>query len=412
MQRTCIFIVSSMMIAYATAAAAQDIVKIAVIDPLSGPGAVVTERILKVLTHSVKQVNADGGLNGAPIEVLTFDNKMSPQETAIQAQKAIDAGARILQTGVSSSNALALMDFVRKWNRRNPDRKVLVFNAATHDPAQTGSKCSYYSFSWILNANMKTAGLASYLKSRRDITKIFMLNAEGTAGQTSRQGVIDMVGKVRPDIEWVGDETHPLQKITDFAPYISKIRASGAQAVITSNWGADLALALKGAGEAGLSVPWFAFFATGPGAPTAIAQAGLKNLVYSVFDGDAGIDNAELKTFESTFRASQGISASPFPGDTSAIRALAVAAKKAGSNKVDALAAALEGIKFKTSYGALATMRPDDHQIITQMAISTFGPVPAGALDEDKTGWGWTNVAIIPSEVVTLPSTCEMTDRP
>ncbi|MFB9950549.1 ABC transporter substrate-binding protein [Rhizobium puerariae] len=78
------------------------------IDPFSGPAAVVTERINKILRHSVAEVNANGGLNGQKIEILTFDNKMSPQETAIQAQKAIDAGARILQTSVSSSNSSPL----------------------------------------------------------------------------------------------------------------------------------------------------------------------------------------------------------------------------------------------------------------------------------------------------------------
>lgn len=408
MQRSRIFVIAFMMGTWASVAEAQDTFKFAVIDPLSGPGAVVTERIAKVLDYAVAAVNADGGLNGQKIEVLTFDNKMSPQETAIQAQKAIDAGARILQTGVSSSNALALVDFVRKWNRRNPDRKVMVFNGATHDPAQSGSKCSYYSFSWILNANMKVAGLAAYLKTRPEITKVFLLNAEGTSGQTSRQSVIDLVGKVRPDIRWVGDDTHPLQKVTDFAPYIAKIRASGAQAVVTSDWGADLALALKAAGEAGLDVQWFTFFATGPGAPTAISQAGLKGKVYSVFDGDAGINDAELKAFETSFRKQEDISASPFPGDISAIRALAAAAKKAGSNDVDALVSALEGIEFKTVYDAPATMRPDDHQIITQMAVSTLGPVASDVLDEEKTGWGWKNVAIIPATEVTLPSTCNM----
>ena len=408
MQRSRTYIISGLMVAFASSAFAEHTFKFAMIDPFSGPGAVVTERINKVLSHSVDDVNANGGLNGQKIEILTFDNKMSPQETAIQAQKAIDAGARILQTSVSSSNTFALVDFVRKYNRRNPDNKVIVFDGASHDPATTGAKCSPYSFSWVLNANMKTAGLATYLKTRSDITKVFLLNAEGSSGQTTRQSVIDMVGKARPDIQWVGDDTHPLQKITDFAPYIAKIRASGAQAVITSDWGADLALVLKAAGEAGLGVQWFTYFSTGPGAPTAIAQAGLKDLVYSVFDGDSGIDNAELKTFEAAFRAKQGISASSFPGDTSAIRALAAAAKKAGSNETDALASALEGVAFKTVYGAPATMRADDHQIITEMAVSTFGPVSGDTLDEEKTGWGWTNVVIIPSADITLPSTCNM----
>ncbi|MBT9386020.1 branched-chain amino acid ABC transporter substrate-binding protein [Pseudooceanicola sp. CBS1P-1] len=401
-------LLTSAIALWAASAAQAETFKFAMIDPFSGPAAMVTERIEKVLRYGVDEVNAEGGLNGEKIEILTFDNKMSPQETAIQAQKAIDAGATILQTSVSSSNTFALVDFVRKHNRRNPDHKVIVFDGASHDPAITGEKCSYYSFSWVLNAHAKTAGLAAYLKSRPDITKVFLLNAEGSSGQTSRQAFLDMVGKARPDIEWVGDDTHPLQKITDFAPYIAKIRASGAQAVITSDWGADLSLVLKAAGEGGLKAEWFTFFSTGPGAPTAIAQAGLDGLVYSVFDGDPGLPDAGLQAHEVAFRAATGISASPFPGDSSALRALVAAAQKAGSLEVDPLVAALEGSEFRTIYGAPATLRPEDHQLLTQMSVSKFAPVTGAALDEEGTGWGWHNVAVIPASEVTLPSTCKM----
>lgn len=192
---------SVIALASASAAFADETFKFAMIDPFSGPAAVVTERIEKVLRYSVDQVNADGGLNGQQIEILTFDNKMSPQETAIQAQKAIDQGARILQTSVSSSNTFALVNFVNKYNRRNPDHQVIVFDGASHDPAITGEKCSYYSFSWVLDADAKTAGLATYLKDRTDITKVYLLNAEGSSGQTTRQSVIDKVAASRPDIE-------------------------------------------------------------------------------------------------------------------------------------------------------------------------------------------------------------------
>jgi branched-chain amino acid transport system substrate-binding protein len=411
MKKANILTTTAVAMFFAGTAYAEETFKFAMIDPFSGPAAVVSERIEKVLRFSVDGVNGTGGLNGQQIEILTFDNKMSPQETAIQAQKAIDAGARILQTSVSSSNTFALVDFVRKHNRRNPDDQVIVFDGASHDPAITGEKCSYHSFSWVLDADMKTAGLAHFLKGREDIQDVYLLNAEGSSGQTTRQSIIDMVGETRPDIEWVGDDTHPLQKITDFSPYIAKIKASGAQAVITSDWGRDLALVLKAAGEAGLEVEWYTYFSTGPGAPTAMAQSGLDGLVYSVFDGDAGIDNAGLQAFETEFRAVSGISASPFPGDTSALRALAAAAEAAGSNEVDALIAALEGVKFETIFGAEAVMSPENHQILTQMAVSKFAPVSEGGLDEEGSGWGWHNVALIPADVITQDSTCEM-NRP
>lgn len=409
MWRTCHFLICSLLAAQTTIAAADETVKIAIIDPLSGPAAVVTERIVNVLRFAVKTVNREGGLNGAPIEILTFDNKMSPQETAIQAQKAIDAGARILQTSVSSGNTFALIDFATKWNRRNPNKTILVFDIASADPLVTGDRCSYYSFQWLLNANMKTKGLGVYITRQPNLKKVYLLNAEGSSGQTTRARVIDMLKEARPDITIVGDDTHPLQKVSDFAPYIAKIRDSGADAVITSNWGADLALVLKAAGEAKLPVKWFTYFATGPGAPTAIAQAGLKNLVYSAFDGDTGVANPELQTLEREFRKETGTSVSPFPGNYSAIRALKIASEKARSKDMDALITALEGVHIKTVYGFDATARAEDHQLITEMTISSFGPVTPGGLDEENTGWGWHTEAIIPAAEITLPPKgCEM----
>ena len=58
-----------------------------------------------------------------------------------------------------------------------------------------------------------------------------------------------MLAAKRPDIEIVGDELHPLFKVSDFSPYIAKIKASGADTVITGNWGPDFALLLKAAAE-------------------------------------------------------------------------------------------------------------------------------------------------------------------
>ena len=73
-----------------------------------------------------------------------------------------------------------------------------------------------------------------------------------------------MLAAKRPDIQIVGDELHPLLKITDFAPYIAKIKASGADSVITGNWGQDFALLLKAAADAGLKVNWYTYYAGGP----------------------------------------------------------------------------------------------------------------------------------------------------
>ena len=81
---------------FGATAMAQDTLKIGWIDPLSGGGASVGERGLKIFQFLANELNAKGGVLGKQVEIVPFDNKVNPQESLIQAQKAIDAGIRIL----------------------------------------------------------------------------------------------------------------------------------------------------------------------------------------------------------------------------------------------------------------------------------------------------------------------------
>src|SRR6202045_2433755 len=73
-------------------ASAQDSVRIAYIDPLSGGGASIGEVGLKTFQFMADEVNAKGGIQGKKVEIVPLDNKPNPQESLIQAQKAIEAG--------------------------------------------------------------------------------------------------------------------------------------------------------------------------------------------------------------------------------------------------------------------------------------------------------------------------------
>ena len=68
----------------------------------------------------------------------------------------------------------------------------------------------------------------------------------------------------RPDIEIVGDDLHPIAQVKDFSPYVAKIKASGADTVITGNWGSDLSLLIKAAKDAGLTANFYTYYAATP----------------------------------------------------------------------------------------------------------------------------------------------------
>ncbi|WP_295843894.1 branched-chain amino acid ABC transporter substrate-binding protein [Tardiphaga sp.] len=395
----------------ATTAIAQETVKIGYIDPLSGGGASVGEVGLKTFQFLADEQNAKGGILGKKVEIVPLDNKTNPQESLIQAQKAIDAGVRYITQGNGSSVAGALSDFVTKFNERNPGKEVLYFNYAAVDPVLTNEKCSFWHFRWDANSDIKMEALTNYMKSVPTIKKLYLINQDYSFGESVRTMARAMLKTKRPDIEIVGDEKHPLLKITDFAPYIAKIKASGADSVVTGNWGQDFALLLKAAADSGLKVNWYTYYAGGTGGPTAIKQAGLKDQVYGIVEGHPNVSNAASQSFEKAFRARYDGQTNVYPRAVNEIRMLAAAAEKAKSIEPVKVAVALEGLEFEVLNGGKGTMRKDDHQFFQPMYIAEFGELKSGDFDEEKTGWGWKTAARIDPSATMLPTTCKM-ERP
>ena len=105
---------------------------------------------------------------------------------------------------------------------------MIYLNYAAVDPVLTNDKCTFSHFRWDANSDIKMEALTNYMKGQKDIKKIYLINQDYSFGQAVRKTAVEMLKAKRPDIQVVGDELHPLLKVTDFAPYIAKIKASGA----------------------------------------------------------------------------------------------------------------------------------------------------------------------------------------
>ena len=390
------------------AAHAQDTLKIGYIDPLSGGGASVGEGGLKHFQYLADELNAQGGILGHKVEIVPFDNRTNPQESLVQAQKAIDAGIHYITQGNGSSVGAALEDFITKHNSRNPGQEVLYFNYSAVDPIMTNEKCSFWHFRWDANSDIKMEALTNYMKGVPDIKKVYLINQDYSFGQSVRTQARKMLGEKRPDIQIVGDELHPLLKITDFSPYIAKISASGADSVVSGNWGQDITLLLKAAADAGLKVKWYTYYAGGSGGPTAIKQTGLDHQVFQINEGVANSREGAAAAFEKAFRAKTGLSLW-YPRAVNQMRMFKLAAEKANSIDPVKVAAALEDMKFTVFDGGEGIMRKDDHQFFQPMYISSFGSRnEKEPFDEENTGWGWRQVSRIDTPQTVLPTTCKM----
>lgn len=406
--RTALFALLAVGVLVATAHA-QGTVKIAYIDPLSGPFAATGENGLNQFRFAADQVNRAGGVLGRQLEIVPFDNKISPQESLIQLKKVIGDGIQFVFQGNSSGVAHAISDAVQKHNERNPGNRVLYLNYSAVDPALTQEKCHFWHFRFDAHADMKMAALTDVIKANTKLKKMYIIGQDYSFGKAVAEAAVSMLGKKRPDIQIVGNELHPIGKVKDFSPYVQKIVASGADAVITGNWGADMIGLAKAANDGGLKVPFYTYYAASDGVTAAIGAAGIDRirLVAESHPGNPDLPKA-LADYTTAYKKLHPNNDINQPRINTAVTMLALAIKKAGTTDVDKVATSLEGMEWTTLSGDQVIMRRDDHQLLMPVYISVH--TNRGVLfDLDNSGFGLMLESKVSRAKTTLPAACKMT---
>ena len=370
-------------------ALAQDTFKIAYIDPLSGPFANVGELMLTHTQYAVEDINAKGGvLKGTKLQLLQFDSKLSAQESQSALQAAIDQGARAIVTGGSGSSVVtALVQAAARYNQRNPGKEILVLNHSSIDPELTGKACSFWHFQFEANTAMKMKAIANYIKKQDSIKKVYLLNQDYAHGKQWAHYGRELVGLARPDIQFTGEALHPIGRVKDFAPYLAKVKSTEADSLITGNWGQDMVLLLKAAGDAGYNLRYFNHSAGSiPGTVLAVSQAKLGQLTW-VAEWHPG--QAETPKVDAMAKAYKAKTGKDFlaPRIEMTPRFLAAAINKAQSTDPVKIARALEDLTLDSVVGPVR-MRGDDHQLLLPQVVNTIAPVDGKAV---KVGWEGTN---------------------
>lgn len=394
----------------AVGAHAQDAVKIAYIDPLSGPFGPTGDQGLKEFMYAAEYVNANGGINGAMVEVTGFDNKVNPKESLVQLQKAIDQGYRFIAQGNGSSVASALIDAVEKHNERNPGEEVLFLNYAAVDPVFTNDRCSFWHFRFDADADMKMDAMTDWLETQDDIKKAYVIGQDYSFGQAVGDAAAKFIAEKRPDMEIVGNELHPLGKVKDFTPYIQKIISSGADVIITGNWGSDMVLLVKAAIDAGWDKPILTYYGGSVGAATAMGEAAAGK-VKAIIEGHTNLPMPDahreyINGFESKYPENDYF----YQRVQNAVLMLDAAAEEVGSNDPIEIAFALEGMEFEGPYGTV-TMRADNHQALQPMFLATFSKDPEYGVEDLPLGWTSGPDDRIEAEATRAETTCQM-ERP
>ena len=397
------------MIVGASAAFAENI-KIAFIDPLSGPFASTGTNGLHQFEFAADyMVNEDGGvLDGQKFEIIGYDNKISPKESLIQLQVAIDQGVRYIVQGNSSGVANALTEAIDKHNKRNPDSRVLFLNYAAVDPALTNEKCNFWHFRFDANADIKMDALTDVIAQQDDIKKVYIIGQDYSFGKAVSAAANKFLGEKRDDIEIVGDELHPIGKVKDFTPYARKIVASGADAVITGNWGADMLGLGKSVIENGFDGPIYTYYAAGSGITAAFGESGKDRIRLISQGGINPIASEEARAAYEAFEKKYPDGNIDQSRIFNVIGMLEKAIEQAGTaDDVVAVAKELEGMEYETMWGGKLYMRPQDHQLIQDMHVGVHTDENID-FDYDQSGYGVFTESTVEMASMDSPTTCEM----
>ena len=398
---------AAVLAAAATGAFAQkgETVKIAMIEGLSGPLGNVGQDQLKNWQYVAQNLSAADNPAGVKFEIVPMDSKGSPQEAINLLKSATDQGFRYIAQGNGSNVGVPLEDAVAKQNERNPGKEIVYLNYSAVDPVMTNEKCSYWHFRLDADTSMKMAALTSFMKDKPAVQKVYLLNQNYSHGQQVAKYFKEGLALNKPDAKIVGEDLVPLAQVKDFSPYVAKMKASGADTLVTGNWGQDFTLLVKAMNDSGLKMPIYAYYAGVSGTPTALA-AGKDLEVYQIaynhsnYGGEIGklADGFKAKFKEDFYTFSI----------YNAMVMMSNAMAKAKSTDPVKVAAAMEGLKFK-GFNGESEMRKTDHQLQQGLWISKWQKVDAkNKYSVEDTGYTFAPVKYLEPYVASTPTSCDM----
>ena len=398
-------------------------IKLALIEGLSGANANGGEAVYRNILWAVERVNARGGVKlsgaaAASIVLERYDSKGQTEEALSSLRAAIDSGARFILQGNSSATASALIEAVNKHNEREPGKRVVFLNYSAVDPALTNEKCSFWHFRFDAHSDMRMAALMDVMREDRTVKSVYLIGQDYSFGQAVLREARRQLAVQRPDITVVGEELHPMLRIKDFLPYAQKIKSSGAQAVITGNFSADLTLLVKAAKDAGFEGKFYTFYGNALGAPAALGDAGVGK-VLAVADWLPNVPGAASEAFYKSFRTRFPRADDDYVHMRMQLMVEALAQSVEAAAKANPMAAgapdpqavALELERARVTLGGQSgAMRATDHQFQQALVVGQMERqgAPGVRFDVEGSGFGFKVIKTLSAVQAEQATTCKM----
>jgi branched-chain amino acid transport system substrate-binding protein len=406
-------------------------IKLAMIESMSGAFANTGEAVQRNLLWAVERINARGGIKFAgtasarQLELKAYDSKGQTDGALSTLRAALDDGAQIILQGNSSSIAAALIDAVNKHNERTPQQRVIFLNYSAVDPILTNEKCSPWHFRFDAHADMRMTALMEVVKEDLATKSVYLIGQDYSFGQTVLREAKRQLLIARPDVRIVAEELHPLGRVKDFSIYALKIKASGAQAVITGNFGSDLTLLIRAAREVGFDGKFYTFYGNALGAPAAIGEAGIGKVI-AVADWLPNFGSQESDAFYTSFRQRfprpiddyvhmrMHLMMEAFAQAATNTQLVNTSANGTSSERVERIDAAQIAEKLARAdvsfAGQRGVMRGTDHQFQQALMVGMMDKVGTTGVrfDVEGSGFGFRVIKTITREQAAMPTSCKL----
>jgi branched-chain amino acid transport system substrate-binding protein len=341
-------------------------IRILMLDPMSGPMADSGERFLAGIRFAAEEANAQGGVLGRKVEVVYEDSQVKPDVAVRKAQKYLMEGSvDFLCTGIGSHVAKALTDLTKQHDA--------VFINYTFSDDATGKDFAYHSVRLTYNTSMLARALVAYVAQNKALKKFYLLNQDYSYGHDIGTAFKKEVLRQIPGAQIVAEDYHPLS-VKDMSPFLTKVKASNADAILSGNWGTDLSILVKQRVELGVKAVLVNNMLAMPTVVRESPEAAMGSIASDVYL--VTTNTKENKDFVSRWQKRHkgtewsdpdGASGRTYIGTTFLLAAI----QKAGSVQANKLIPAMEGMHYKSINGDIY-LRPCDHQLQLPMPVGTI----------------------------------------
>ncbi|MFH1033986.1 MAG: ABC transporter substrate-binding protein [Pseudomonadota bacterium] len=353
-----------------------DVIKIGVLAPFSGDAAAVGQIYWATVTWVATDVNRRGGITidgkKKKIALIKGDTMGKPANTKQAVEKLCLQDKVDVLWGTSGSHLTAIIQA-----EADKYKKLHLNSNSLSDNLMEGKTFTPYTFQHIWTTYSVGMTLGKYYASRKE-RKFYILNQDYVFGHELAESFKAGLKKYVPDAQIVGEDFHPLFN-KDFAPYLTKVKASGAEVIFTGDWMPDSSNLIKQSRQMGINLPVAGIFLDDINALVAVGVEGSKGLVFASELLVNAQDGVQAKWHEAwkTWAAPYNTPLYEWLGSTTgayteSLYWLLDVMERAGSTDPEKVIKVWEGDEWTGLIGQKLTMRACDHRVERDAYVSEF----------------------------------------